>query len=140
LTISAPGMTSPATGACQLPPRGKVGDPCFSTCAANRNCSSTYTTSEPNPPISLCYEADGLFCDSSAIDRRCAPLPTLGAACSFECGSGLFCDSTSVCAARKIVGAVCAQSRECATGLACVSGFCGAPVIATQKACSGDYN
>lgn len=142
LKIRAAGMTTtPATGVCKLAPRGRAGDPCFTTCAPNRSCGSTYSTDVPNPVVTLCHEADGLFCASSGTEKRCAPIPKEGEPCtSFDgCGSNMYCSQTSVCVGRSSAGVVCASSSECATGLTCENGACAPQPLATQKTCGGDF-
>lgn len=143
LKILPPGITTtPATGVCKAAPRAKEGDPCFSTCAPGRSCSSTYSTSNPNPPLALCYEADGLFCSRVGTDARCAPLSKVGAACTTydSCGSNLFCNSAFVCIERKPIGAACTESGECGNALTCVNGVCATPPLENQKTCRGDFN
>jgi hypothetical protein len=143
LKLLTPNATpAPATGICKVPPRGKLGDPCFQTCAPGQNCSSTYSTDFPDPPLALCYESDGLFCSRAAVDARCAPLPAVGDACSTTdgCGSTLFCGSASVCSERQAAGAPCLQNSECAKGLGCVNAACAPVPIANDKTCSGNLN
>jgi hypothetical protein len=135
-------VETPTTGICKLAPRGRAGDPCFTSCSTGRSCGSTYSTDNPNPVLTLCYEEDGLFCSSSGTERRCAPLAAAGGPCtSFDsCASNLYCSKTSVCTARSNAGVVCAASGECAPGLSCVSGSCAPIPVANPKTCSGDYN
>jgi hypothetical protein len=139
---SAGVVETPKTGICKLAPRGRAGDPCFKTCSPGRSCGSTYSTDNPNPVLTLCYEEDGLFCSSSGTEGRCAPLAAAGDPCTTfdSCGSNLYCSRTSVCAARSNAGVACAESRECAPGLSCVNGSCAPTPVATPKICGGDYN
>jgi hypothetical protein len=141
LKVRPAGVTeTPKTGICKLAPRGRAGDPCFKTCSPGQRCGSTYSTDNPNPALTLCYEEDGLFC--SGIGGQCAPLAAAGAPCTaFDgCGSNLYCSQASVCAARSNAGVGCVQSDQCARGLSCVNGSCAPTPVASQKACSGDYD
>jgi hypothetical protein len=143
LKVRPAGVTeTPKTGVCKLAPRGRAGDPCFNTCVPGSLCGFGYSTDNPNPVITLCYEEDGLFCSHAGTDPRCVPLPSAGAPCtsSDSCGSKLYCTQASVCVARSSAGAACAASRDCAAGLSCVNGACAASPVANKKTCSGDYN
>jgi len=143
LKIRPAGVTeTPKTGVCKLAPRGRAGDPCFTTCVPGSLCGFGYSTENPNPVLTLCYEEDGLFCSSSGTEHRCARLPSTGDPCSSSdgCGSKLYCSQSSVCVARSSAGVACAAFGECAAGLSCVNGSCAAPSVANKKTCGGDYN
>jgi len=136
---SASGPTNtPTTGTCKLARRGEVGDACISTCWMGSACGVYHSV---NPQLTVCYEEDGLFCSSADTDERCAPLSSIGAPCTSydSCGTKLLCSPSSVCTERKALGAAC-SADECDVALSCISGTCGAPPVASQKTCNGNYN
>jgi hypothetical protein len=124
--------TSP--GVCKLTLHGKPGDTCVSTCPTSGDCSyETYGAADS--PLAWCFEADGLYCDTSST---CQPLVALGQACvGFDsCGSGNNCDS--VCKKGATLGQSCA-TVECIPELECSAdtGTCVDPPFASESVCMG---
>jgi len=72
-----------------------------------------------------------LTCDSTAL--TCQDPPAIGAACTFVCATGAFCNDTDVCEAERANGAECDGDSDCA------SDFCNeevaTPVCATPVPC-----
>jgi hypothetical protein len=128
--------SGPKSGECRAIPIGKSGDPCSRSCGKGDNCSSTISTFENDPVLTLCREDDALYCDST---RHCVPLLADGASCSSAgCASTSFC--SGVCTPQKGEGSPCASFTECRAGLRCTNGSCAPTPFATAKLCSGDFN
>src|SRR5688572_5018961 len=128
--------SGPTAGVCRVIPIGKSGDPCSMSCRKGESCSSTTSTFETDPVLTICREDDALYCDST---RHCASLLADGAACNTSgCASTSFC--SAVCTPRKPEGTACATSTECRGGLRCTNGTCVPIPFATAKLCSGDFN
>lgn len=126
---------TPTTGTCQPAPRGAENDACLASCPIGRDCSIGLLSGMPNPPLALCYEQEGLFCDS---DQTCKPLKPLGAAeCFYDegCGTGNYC--LPGCERLLTVGAACQYDRSCGPGYTCAAGACAPAPLATDGACEG---
>src|SRR5687768_13147026 len=50
--------SGPKSGVCRAIPIGKGGDPCSRSCSQGNNCSSTISTFENDPVLTLCREED----------------------------------------------------------------------------------
>ena len=141
LMLDADGGT-PAAGVCRPAPRGASGGACLGSCASGMDCSVTSVTPEMNPPLALCYDEDGLFCDLDT--QNCAGLRAPGATCDLDdqCGIGGYCNSSSVCATRKGAGQACTFSSECSRreNLICAQSICAKTPFVTDYLCSGDYD
>jgi hypothetical protein len=111
-----PEGASTTGGKCMTPPRGKVGDGCTVTCDDYTTCS--WTTSGGKAPYAICYDQDGLRCDS--VSSTCVSVTAVGAKCSDfnECGEHAECDN-GVCQAKKKLGADCGTGAYCDSGLEC---------------------
>jgi hypothetical protein len=124
----------PPVGVCKEIPRAQVDEPCFSTCRAREDCSSTTFGAEAALPF--CFEADGLYCDSSTADAVCRPLTQVGEPCMAfdECGSSARCDGTCRAASDKgePCGDGCIHTFQCSDAGECVD-----PTWATSSACEG---
>jgi hypothetical protein len=133
MIITTPGV-NPTTGICKLAPRGKENDPCIGSCPIGGDCSIGLLSGEPNPPLALCHEQDGLFCDS---DQTCHRLNPLGAACFYDwgCGTGNYCDQG--CARILAAGAACQYNNSCGPGYTCAAGACAPAPLATDGTCEG---
>jgi hypothetical protein len=135
VAIQVTSGVTPTTGTCQPAPRGKNGDPCLLSCPSGQDdCSTGLISGTPNPPLALCHEADGLFCDT---DQTCKPLNAPGADCFLDegCGSGSYC--LPGCQPLIAIGAACQLNRSCGPGATCASGACAAAPLATDGACDG---
>src|SRR5262249_36572742 len=75
------GDTTPALGICRRAPHASGGDPCVFSCQAGDDCSTETIPGSPDPPLALCFEADGLYCSTAGDTPVCAPLAADGAAC-----------------------------------------------------------
>jgi hypothetical protein len=105
-----------ALGVCTPAPRGKLGEPCVSTCATGQKCpSTTYGVGET---YALCFEDDGLYCSYVDTESTCQALVPLGGTCpgtGQECGSEAYCETT--CQALSQLGEPC--GRACRSELQC---------------------
>jgi hypothetical protein len=122
-------------GTCQTPPRGKSGDPCAVSCALDTNCSVTASSPDATYPTTLCYEEDGLYCQSG---YSCVPLVADGSTCSGEdeCGSASYCDGET-CVRRPGPGDACQFGPDCGSGYACVDSRCAPAPFADSSSCVG---
>jgi hypothetical protein len=126
---------TPSTGICAPAPRGANGDPCLGSCPRGVDCSVTLLSGDPNPPLAVCHEEDGLFCDS---DQTCKPLNPAGGDCFYDegCGTGNYC-GLSGCEPLFGAGATCQYDRSCGPGYTCATGACAPAPLATDGACEG---
>ena len=124
-----------ASGICRVAPRGALGDPCFYDCGLGENCRSDHSTPLPDTVLTLCHEADGLFCG-----QGCERLLDNGNPCEStrECGSSSFCDTS--CKPRGNLGASCTSNDACSKGFYCLENSCRRTPVAANKLCSGDYD
>jgi hypothetical protein len=122
-------------GTCQTPPRGKSGDPCALSCALDTNCSVTASSPAASYPTTLCYEEDGLYCQSG---YSCVPLVADGSTCSGEdaCRSASYCDGET-CVSRPGPGDACQFGPDCGSGFACVDSHCAPAPFAFSSSCEG---
>ena len=122
-------------GVCKRVPQGKAGDACLGSCPAGEDCSSvTAGTSDTN--LTLCFEQDGLYCDTSSSNPLCKSLIAAGDNCTSDdaCGSARLCDTT--CQARGSLNAACGAG--CLRELTCGNDDkCHAPSLANGGVCSG---
>jgi hypothetical protein len=125
---------TPTTGTCKPAMRGAENDPCLRSCPIGRDCSTGLLSGFPNPPLALCHEQDGLFCDS---DQTCKPLKPLGADCFYDegCGTGNYC--LPGCERILTVGAACQYNRSCGPGYTCAAGACAPGPLAIDGSCEG---
>ena len=133
MIITTPGVT-PTTGTCQPALRGAENDFCLASCPIGRDCSTGVLSGSPNPPLALCHEQDGLFCDS---DQTCKPLNPLGAACFYDegCGTGNYC--LPGCERILTAGAACQYDNSCGPGYTCLAGACAPAPLAIDGSCEG---
>ncbi|HEV8548531.1 MAG TPA: hypothetical protein VGQ57_05870, partial [Polyangiaceae bacterium] len=127
-------MTPNAEGVCKTVPHGKLDDACVFSCETGDDCSTT-TISGGDYPITLCFESDGLYCDSN--DSTCHALVPMGMPCSGsfgECGSQAGCQTTCVPLSGRgeDCGNGCLRKFQCGD-----DGKCADPPWATENACSG---
>lgn len=115
LCLKLDGATS---GKCTTPPRGKAGDGCAVTCDDYTTCS--WTTSGGKTPYAVCYDQDGLRCDSES--STCVAITAVGAQCDdfTECGEHAEC-SNGTCQAKKKLDADCGTGAYCDSGLQCTN-------------------
>ena len=135
VAIQVTSGVTPTTGTCQPAPRGAAGDPCLASCTLGQvDCSTGLLSGTPDPPLALCYEKDGLFCDT---DGTCKPLSRPGGDCFLDesCGSGRYC--LPGCEPLLATGTACQFNRSCGPGYTCASGTCAAAPLATDGACEG---
>jgi len=109
-------------GTCMTPPRGKAGDGCSVTCDDTSVCK--WGVSSGKSPYSVCYDQDGLRCDSTT--NTCVPVSAIGAACSTysDCGAHAQC-TNGTCLALARVGQDCGSGQSCGPSLQCVSNASG---------------
>lgn len=75
----------------------------------------------------------GLYCDSTT--KRCHPYPSAGQPCvNGTCATGLYCDAASVCR----VGA--AAGEACGSGVQCASGQCDPSTGTCVAPCNANYD
>ena len=121
-------------GACKKVPHGKSGDACTSTCRTGDDCSSqTYGAADSN--LTMCFEADGLYCDYLGDSVVCKPLVALGGDCSTSdaCGTLGVCDTT--CKASGGLHAPCGAG--CRHDLQCIADQCEEPSLTIGSSCLG---
>jgi hypothetical protein len=128
------GTPDPDVGVCARPPRGALGDPCASSCEQGEECSTTSSSPDDTFPITLCFEADGLYCP---IGESCAAIVPDGGDCTYHqaCGSDGFCSSS--CESLAASGDDCQFNYGCADGLACVESRCTPEPFANGDTCVG---
>jgi len=109
-------------GTCMTPPRGKAGDGCAVTCDDNTDCK--WGTSGGKSPNAVCYDQDGLRCDSTT--NTCVAVTAVGKACTeyAECGTHAEC-LNGICQAYAQVGQECNNGRYCDSSHACMSNSSG---------------
>ena len=135
---------STTTGTCHTPAHAKKDDLCAATCAKNESCVFDLFTS-PGYPTAVCFEDDGLYCDSSADPAVCATTPATGSSCAdhpFSCGSADYCDETGTtprCRTAATLGQACSSSGpDCGRSLICgTSHKCEDLGLAYDSTCSG---
>jgi hypothetical protein len=125
---------TPTVGTCAAAPRGAKGDPCLGSCPRGTDCSVTLVSGEPNPPLAVCHEEDGLACSSYQI---CEPLQPEGGDCIYDetCGTGNYC--LPGCEPLLTAGTACQYNRSCGPGYTCATGACAPAPLATDGACEG---
>ena len=106
-------------GTCMTPPRGKAGDGCAVTCDDTTVCK--WGTGGGKSPNAVCYDQDGLRCDSTT--NTCVAVAAIGAPCpNFnECGTHAVCSSSGTCQATAKVGQDCSNGKYCDSSLQCIS-------------------
>jgi hypothetical protein len=106
------------SGTCMTPPRGKPGDGCAVTCDDTTVCK--WGTSGGKSPNSVCYDQDGLRCDSTT--NTCVAVTAIGKACTdySECGAHAEC-SNGTCQAVAQLGQDCSGSQRCDRNLQCIA-------------------
>jgi len=123
-------------GTCQKVPHAKLGEPCFSTCRAGEDCSSSTQGIAKPEDLALCFEDEGFYCDSNETTPVCKALLALGADCSeasFDaCGSHAECNTT--CEKVSDLGESCGS---CFHSYQCIDGKCADPDWATDSTCMG---
>jgi hypothetical protein len=110
-------------GTCMTPPRGKPGDGCAATCDDTTVCK--WGTSGGKSPYAVCYDQDGLRCDSTT--NTCVAVTAVGKPCTTfaECGAHGSCES-EICKALVQLGQECGRGPSCDRNLQCISGGAGA--------------
>jgi hypothetical protein len=131
------------TGVCHKPDHGKSGDACAFGCPSGQDCSSDFSASATDA-TAICFEDDGVYCNTTVSPSVCTPIVTKGGSCaadSMSCASTSYCDSTtSKCTAAGTIGQLCsAPGSQCLTSLACGSdGKCADPVFGSDSStCTG---
>jgi hypothetical protein len=123
-------------GTCEKVPRAKVNEPCFSTCRAGEDCSSSTQGIASPEDLALCFEDDGLYCDNNETTPVCKTILALGTECdggSWDaCGSHAQCNTT--CEKVSDLGESCGS---CFHSYTCVEGKCVDPDWATESTCMG---
>ena len=107
---------STMSGTCMTPPRGKAGDGCAVTCDDTTVCK--WGTSGGKSPNAVCYDQDGLRCDSTT--NTCVAITPAGKACTdfSECGAHADC-TDGTCQPYAQVGQYCGGSQRCDRNLQC---------------------
>jgi hypothetical protein len=117
-------LPSGATGVCKLIPHGKSGDPCLTTCQSGKECSFT-DFGEADAIITMCFEQDGFYCDTSD-NPTCKPIVPLGGSCDGNnCGPSAFCDKGGTCNTLCSI-ADCTTPRSLTNATVCL-GYAPAP-------------
>jgi hypothetical protein len=127
-------MSPTPMGLCKQVPRATLGSSCQFTCYAGEDCSST--TFGSSEALTLCFEDDGLWCDTSGDEPVCRAIIALGEACEGydDCGSKAYCET--VCKPRSGLGELC--DYACLRQFQCGDdGRCRDPLWATESACMG---
>lgn len=123
-------------GTCQKVPHAKLDEPCFSTCRAGEDCSSSTQGVATPEDLAECFEDDGLYCDNNETTPVCKALLALGAECdgaSWDaCGSHAQCNTT--CEKVSDLGESCGS---CFHSYQCIEGKCADPDWATESTCMG---
>jgi hypothetical protein len=132
---------------CQVQVRGKAGDkPCIGSVEGGSTLSNGGFDDPPSKGF-LCYDQDGLHCDSTS--DACVAYKAVGESCTSsgfarDCVAGAYCDQTQkTCLARKPVGATCSEGAfssqsECAAGNYCLAAGTCAAQAALGAACTMD--
>jgi hypothetical protein len=132
---------------CQVQVRGKAGDkPCIGSVEGSTTYSNLGGDDLPAKGF-LCYDQDGLRCDS--VSDTCVAYKLVGEACTSngfarDCVATAYCDvALRKCAARKPAGAACGDGAssaqvECAAGNYCPAGGTCAAQAAQGAACTAD--
>jgi hypothetical protein len=109
-------------GTCMTPPRGKAGDGCAVTCDDTSVCK--WGLSEGKSPYSVCYDQDGLRCDSTT--NTCVAVTGVGKPCTdySECGAHAECAS-GTCQAFAQAGQACSPGPRCDRNLSCTADSAG---------------
>lgn len=93
-------------------------------------CDSTANACAPvRQPGEPCSDVDVVACVSNfCVDNVCTPRTAVGGSCTnlATCVDGAYCDSTGVCAKKKVPAAACTSFDECAIGQ-CTNGVCTPP-------------
>lgn len=121
-------------GTCKNVPHGKSGDACVFSCRTGDDCSfQTYGLADSN--VTLCFEADGLYCDISADIAVCKPIVPTGGACSGgdACGTLGVCETT--CQPSGVLHGPCGAG--CRHDLQCIAGMCEDPSLTVGGTCDG---
>jgi hypothetical protein len=123
------------TGTCKKVPHGKSGDSCVYSCRTGDDCSSqTYGLADSN--LTLCFESDGLYCDTFAdAGAVCKPIVSTGGACdsSDACGTLGVCYTT--CQPSGVLHGACGMG--CRHDLTCTGGTCEDPSFDVGSICDG---
>jgi hypothetical protein len=127
-------------GVCAAAPRGSNGDECVQSCAEGADCSGDYFGFGANPVLTVCHEADGLFCESGDDSARCAPFTATGGSCESpsECHPSEACDVT--CKPKVAAGQACGSAWDCRGDLLCIEGECAGAPFATDSLCGGNLS
>jgi hypothetical protein len=135
-----------ATSTCHKPVHGNSGDACIGDCPSNsQDCSFDLLTS-PGPIDSVCFEADGLYCNSTGASPVCSPRVANGASCAADstaCASSSYCDSsgaTPTCKAAGTLGQSCSNTgSQCQAQYVCGTDTkCDDPGFAFDSTCAGN--
>jgi len=130
-------------GVCKKMARGKLGDPCVSTCAAGEDCSSDELTDPSDTNVTWCFEADGLYCSYQTTTPSCSSIVAVGSSCAADseaCGGASSCDVDSICRAKSGLGQRCSTNPclrpyTCGTSNTCEEA--DAPFADPDIACQG---
>lgn len=114
----------------------------FEACSATREDVAQACMGILVAPLAIgesCVVSDALCAGGagSCVTGECAPLPTLGASCadSGQCAIGLACRD-DVCVALAADGEACGRDGHCAGDALCVAGTCHAARAALGAACT----
>lgn len=133
------------TGMCHEPAHGQAGDACLGNCAKNsQDCSFDFLT-VPGPVGALCFEVDGLYCDSTGKSPVCTAIVPDGGSCATDstaCASSSYCDfsgTTPTCRPAATLTLSCSSTgNQCQSQYVCGSdNRCEDPGFAFDATCAG---
>jgi hypothetical protein len=129
---------SPELGVCRKLVTAKVGEPCLISGDAHFS-GVTYTSPDAAPPLGVCAEEDGLYCDFG--EQTCQARGAANTPCSSDehCLLGLGCIEDT-CQTPKAEGEACNTSGDCVSGTLCQNQTCVVPRFGTGDLCEGDLD
>ena len=123
---------NPACRRIPAPAIGEACEPLEDRCPLGSYCNDDTMLCTRTPRLGERCEASGDRCWGTSIEclrqdngAFCAPIPTLGQACSSSCLGDSYCAAGTTCMAKLGKGAPCVAGRQC------LSGTCGSPDPAT---------
>lgn len=130
--------SNPGTmGVCRKIPHGKVGDACQITCRPDDNCTWTSYGAAGDQPPTICFESEGVYCDTLSDTPKCQAIRAAGTACTDfdQCGSAGSCDTVArTCKRLAQLNEPCGM---CIPQLTCIDGKCQSPSFTVGPTCEG---
>jgi hypothetical protein len=126
-----------SVGVCRKISHGAVGAPCEITCRPDESCTWTSYGATANQSPKICFEAEGVYCDTSSDEPQCQPIRAAGAQCTdfHQCGSAGYCDTDSYTC--KKLGQLNDPCGMCIPQLSCIGGHCQSPSFTAGPTCDG---